>query len=326
MEEEVAAAVERGYYRDGDDVVVGANDIVEAVVAKYSERGDDGDGTRGGGELKSAPLLKSAPSAHSGGDRGDGSPRDDDAERGAWRSERAFLVAELARARAAANAADARAALTAGPLHTSVTGVTGLERGHDFPVDDLAATYEAEEAKAVAALEIAAEVRANALEAELEALRRRAVSPARLRAVLGELRTLRAKLDALKRGCVMTQRLVRPTVESAVACLRLDAAEGARRGSPGDDAAAAGGGGGDGQTSDKRRTKRKTRERTPATTTRFASCSATPWRRRWPPPSSAGTTATATTSSSALTTSSRPSSPSTRSAETTGTGRGEAGN
>ncbi len=254
MEEEVAAAVERGYYRDGDDVVVGANDIVEAVVAKYSERGDDGDGTRGGGELKSAPLLKSAPSAHSGGDRGDGSPRDDDAERGAWRSERAFLVAELARARAAADAADARAALTAGPLHTSVTGVTGLERGHDFPVDDLAATYEAEEAKAVAALEIAAEVRANALEAELEALRRRAVSPARLRAVLGELRTLRAKLDALKRGCVMTQRLVRPTVESAVACLRLDAAEGARRGSPGDDAAAAGGGGGDGQTSDKRRT------------------------------------------------------------------------
>ena len=48
----------------------------------------------------------------------------------------------------------------------------------------------------------------------------------------------------------MTQRLVRPTVESAIACLRLDAAEGARQGSLGDGAAAAGagagGGGGDG--------------------------------------------------------------------------------
>ena len=60
MEEEVAAAVERGYYRDGDDVVVGHNDIVEAVVAKYSERGDDGDGTRGGGELTSAPSGTTA--------------------------------------------------------------------------------------------------------------------------------------------------------------------------------------------------------------------------------------------------------------------------
>ena len=98
----------------------------------------------------------------------------------------------------------------------------------------------------MAALEIAAEVRANALEAELEALRRRAVSPAQLRAVLEELRTLRAKTNALKQGCVMTQRLVRPTVESAIACLRLDAAEGARQGSLGDGAAAAGAGGGGG--------------------------------------------------------------------------------
>ena len=106
--------------------------------------------------------------------------------------------------------------------------------------------YEAEEAKAVAALEIAAELRANALEAELEALRRRAVSPAQLRAVLEELRTLRAKTEALKQGCVMTQRLVRPTVESAIACLRLDAAEGARQGSLADGADGGRGGGGGG--------------------------------------------------------------------------------
>ena len=37
MEEEVAAAIERGYHRDGDVIVVGANEIVEAIVAKYSE-------------------------------------------------------------------------------------------------------------------------------------------------------------------------------------------------------------------------------------------------------------------------------------------------
>ena len=132
----------------------------------------------------------------------------------------------------------------------TANGANGLANGGDDSqnVDDLAAAYEAEEAKAVAALEIAAELRANALEAELEALRRRAVSPAQLRAVLEELRTLRAKTNALKQGCVMTQRLVRPTVESAIACLRLDAAEGARQGSLGDGAAAGGAGaaGGDG--------------------------------------------------------------------------------
>ena len=243
MEEEVAAAVERGYYI-GDGVrqsSSGANDIVEAIVAKYSANsGDDGDGTRGGGDgtRGGGTLGESAPSGttrDSGGERGDESRRDldDDSyddERGAWRAERASLVAELARARAAADAAEARAALTAGTARRALA-----EGGDDSQnVDDLAAEYDAEEAKAVAALEIAAELRANALEAELRALRRRAVSPAQLRAVLAELRTLRAKTEALKQGCVMTQRLVRPTVESAIACLRLDAAEGARQGSLGD--------------------------------------------------------------------------------------------
>ena len=252
MEEEVAAAVERGYYiGDGDTIVVGANDIVEAIVAKYSANsGDDGDGTRGGGDgtRGGGTLGESAPSGTTrdlGGERGDESPRDvdDDSyddERGAWRAERASLVAELARARAAADAAEARAALTAG-----TTGGLSPEGRDDSFVDDLAAEYDAEEAKAVATLEIAAELRANALEAELRALRRRAVSPAQLRAVLAELRTLRAKTEALKQGCVMTQRLVRPTIESAVACLRLDAAEGARQGSLGDGGALVGGGRGD---------------------------------------------------------------------------------
>lgn len=244
MEEEVAAAIERGYHRDGDVIVVGANEIVEAIVAKYSERSlDDGDGSRGGGDGESAP---SGTTRDSGGERRDESRRNvddvnsDDEERGAWRAERASLVAELARARAAADAADTRAALL------TANGANGLANGGDDSqnVDDLAAAYEAEEAKAVAALEIAAELRANALEAELEALRRRAVSPAQLRAVLEELRTLRAKTEALKQGCVMTQRLVRPTVESAIACLRLDAAEGARQGSLADGADGGRGGGG----------------------------------------------------------------------------------
>jgi hypothetical protein len=258
MEEEVAAAIERGYHRDGDTIVVGANEIVEAIVAKYSERGDDGDGARGGGDgSQGGGDGESAPSGttrDSGGERRDESRRNvddvnsDDEERGAWRAERASLVAELARARAAADAADTRAALL------TANGANGLANGGDDSqnVDDLAAAYEAEEAKAVAALEIAAELRANALEAELEALRRRAVSPAQLRAVLEELRTLRAKTEALKQGCVMTQRLVRPTVESAIACLRLDAAEGARQGSLADGAdggrGRGGGGGGGGGT------------------------------------------------------------------------------
>ena len=48
------------------------------------------------------------------------------------------------------------------------------------------------------------------------------------RNVLGEIKELRAKTEALKSGCVMTRRLVKPTIESAIACLRLDATAGTR--------------------------------------------------------------------------------------------------
>ena len=219
MEEEVAAAIERGYYVDdaaGGAVVVGANAIVEKIVAKYksTEGGPDGRGVGAEKDRESEPIAEVRTPTRTPIDVDDA---EDDTEEDTWWKERAVLVAELARARAATEVAEARAAVFA-----------AKDSEVNEEESEFALAYEAEEASAVAALELAAEVRAARLELELEDLRRRMVSPMQLRNVLGEIKELRAKTEALKSGCVMTQRLVKPTIESAIACLRLDATAGTR--------------------------------------------------------------------------------------------------
>ena len=218
MEEEVAAAIERGYYVDdaaGGAIVVGANAIVEKIVAKYksTDGGPDG-GVGAEKDREPEPVAEVRTPGHTPIDVDDA---EDDTEEDTWWKERAVLVAELARARAATEVAEARAAVFA-----------AKDSEVNEEESEFALAYEAEEASAVAALELAAEVRAARLELELEDLRRRMVSPTQLRNVLGEIKELRAKTEALKSGCVMTQRLVKPTIESAIACLRLDATAGTR--------------------------------------------------------------------------------------------------
>ena len=218
MEEEVAAAIERGYYVDdaaGGAIVVGANAIVEKIVAKYksTDGGPDG-GVGAENDREPEPIAEVRTPGHTPIDVDDA---EDDTEEDTWWKERAVLVAELARARAATEVAEARAAVFA-----------AKDSEVNEEESEFALAYEAEEASAVAALELAAEVRAARLELELEDLRRRMVSPTQLRNVLGEIKELRAKTEALKSGCVMTQRLVKPTIESAIACLRLDATAGTR--------------------------------------------------------------------------------------------------
>ena len=218
MEEEVAAAIERGYYVDdaaGGAVVVGANAIVEKIVAKYksTEGGPDG-GVGAEKDREPEPVAEVRTPGHTPIDVDDA---EDDTEEDTWWKERAVLVAELARARAATEVAEARAAVFA-----------AKDSEVNEEESEFASAYEAEEASAVAALELAAEVRAARLDLELEDLRRRMVSPTQLRNVLGEIKELRAKTEALKSGCVMTRRLVKPTIESAIACLRLDATAGTR--------------------------------------------------------------------------------------------------
>ena len=219
MEEEVAAAIERGYYVDdaaGGAIVVGANAIVEKIVAKYksTEGGPDGGGVGAEKDRESEPIAEVRTPTRTPIDVDDA---EDDTEEDTWWKERAVLVAELARARAATEVAEARAAVFA-----------AKDSEVNEEESEFALAYEAEEASAVAALELAAEVRAARLDLELEDLRRRMVSPTQLRNVLGEIKELRAKTEALKSGCVMTQRLVKPTIESAIACLRLDATAGTR--------------------------------------------------------------------------------------------------
>ena len=221
MEEEVAAAIERGYYVDelaGGAIVVGANAIVEKIVAKYksSEGGPDGRGVGAEKDREMEPIAEVRTPGHTPIDVDDA---EDDTEEDTWWKERAVLVAELATARAATEVAEARAAVFA---------AKDSEANEEESYASTAAAYEAEEASAVAALELAAEVRAARLEIELKDLRRRMVSPTQLRNVLGEIKELQAKREALKSGCVMTQRLVKPTIESAIACLRLDATAGTR--------------------------------------------------------------------------------------------------
>ena len=220
MEEEVAAAIERGYYVDdaaGGAVVVGANAIVEKIVAKYksTEGGPDGRGVGAEKDREPEPVAEVRTPGHTPIDVDDA---EDDTEEDTWWKERAVLVAELARARAATEVAEARAAVFAAKD----------SEADSSEESEFALAYEAEEASAVAALELAAEVRAARLDLELEDLRRRMVSPMQLRNVLGEIKELRAKTEALKSGCVMTRRLVKPTIESAIACLRLDATAGTR--------------------------------------------------------------------------------------------------
>ena len=226
MEEEVAAAIERGYYVDdaaGGAVVVGANAIVEKIVAKYKSTDGGPDGGIGAEkDREPEPVAEVRTPGHTPIDVDDA---EDDTEEDTWWKERAVLVAELARARAATEVAEARAAVFA-----------AKDSEANEEESEFALAYEAEEASAVAALELAAEVRAARLDLELEDLRRRMVSPMQLRNVLGEIKELRAKTEALKSGCVMTQRLVKPTIESAIACLRLDATAGTRAAM--DDAAA----------------------------------------------------------------------------------------
>ena len=219
MEEEVAAAIERGYYVDdaaGGAIVVGANAIVEKIVAKYksTEGGPDGRGVGAEKDREPEPVAEVRTPGFTPIDVDDA---EDDTEDDTWWKERAVLVAELARARAATEVAEARAAVFA-----------AKDSEVNEEESEFALAYEAEEASAVAALELAAEVRAARLDLELEDLRRRMVSPMQLRNVLGEIKELRAKTEALKSGCVMTQRLVKPTIESAIACLRLDATAGTR--------------------------------------------------------------------------------------------------
>jgi hypothetical protein len=219
MEEEVAAAIERGYYVDdaaGGAIVVGANAIVEKIVAKYksTEGGPDGKGVGAEKDREPEPIAEVRTPGHTPIDVDD---VEDDTDGDTWWKERAVLVAELARARAATEVAEARAAVFA-----------AKDSEVNEEESEFALAYEAEEASAVAALELAAEVRSARLDLELEDLRRRMVSPMQLRNVLGEIKELRAKTEALKSGCVMTQRLVKPTIESAIACLRLDATAGTR--------------------------------------------------------------------------------------------------
>ena len=219
MEEEVAAAIERGYYVDdaaGGAVVVGANAIVEKIVAKYksTDGGPDGRGVGAEKDREPEPIAEVRTPGHTPIDVDDA---EDDTEEDTWWKERAVLVAELARARAATEVAEARAAVFA-----------AKDSEVNEEESEFASAYEAEEASAVAALELAAEVRAARLDLELKDLRRRMVSPTQLRNVLGEIKELRAKTEALKSGCVITRRLVKPTIESAIACLRLDATAGTR--------------------------------------------------------------------------------------------------
>jgi hypothetical protein len=183
-------------------------------VQVYRKGGPDGRGVGAEKDREPEPIAEVRTPGHTPIDVDDA---EDDTEEDTWWKERAVLVAELARARAATEVAEARAAVFA-----------AKDSEANEEESEFALAYEAEEASAVAALELAAEVRAARLDLELEDLRRRMVSPMQLRNVLGEIKELRAKTEALKSGCVMTQRLVKPTIESAIACLRLDATAGTR--------------------------------------------------------------------------------------------------
>ena len=235
MEDEISASVARGYCVDAETgaVVVGANAIVEKVMVKY--RGDSLEAPRRNLSPLFSPrnagdvgaILPEAV-AHAAGNQGPefqaavreansvrsetpSGMRPSEAfalrvERERHRRERATLLAELQQSRAETQVARLEAR---------------SEHSRAEAVETMSLEYEKEEDVSVRRLELAAEVRARALEAALKTAREKAAPKAALRAVLAELGELKARLARVRDAQETSARLIAPTVASALACLKL---------------------------------------------------------------------------------------------------------
>ena len=259
MEDEIAASVARGYAFDDEDgsVIVGAGAIVQSIIAKYDVSADEeteaegeaggkgggGGGGGGGGEglvSKSSPAGRGnhpaplfsedaagpavAPSRHPVDveaarsrsrrasleerrerEGANAAAAEDDAP-ARWRHERAALVAELQEARQAAEA-------------MRVLAGSSPPRDEPGEEDSDSASLDAEEALAIARLDLESRRRCAELEAALADARRRAASAGQLERAMAQVAELRARLDAIRDAAVMQRRLVEPTVRAALACL-----------------------------------------------------------------------------------------------------------
>ena len=257
MEDEIAASVARGYAFDDEDgsVIVGAGAIVQSIIAKYDVSADEeteaegeagGKGGGGGGEggeglvSKSSPAGRGnhpaplfsedaagpavAPSRHPVDveaarsrsrrasleerrerEGANAAAAEDDAP-ARWRHERAALVAELQEARQAAEA-------------MRVLAASSPPRDEPGEEDSDSASLDAEEALAIARLDLESRRRCAELEAALADARRRAASAGQLEHAMAQVAELRARLDAIRDAAVMQRRLVEPTVRAALACL-----------------------------------------------------------------------------------------------------------
>ena len=239
MEDEISASVARGYCVDAETgaLVVGAGAIVEKVMVKY--RGDSEAPRRNLSPLFSprnagdvgailpeaavASVVAGQGPAFQSAVREANSVRSETpetsetrmrpseafalrVERERHRRERATLLAELQQSRAETQ----MARLEARSEHSIAEAV-----------ETMSLEYEKEEDVSVRRLELAAEVRARALEAALKSAREKAAPKAALRAVLAELGELKARLARVRDAQETSARLIAPTVASALACLKL---------------------------------------------------------------------------------------------------------
>ena len=239
MEDEISASVARGYCVDAETgaLVVGAGAIVEKVMVKY--RGDSEAPRRNLSPLFSprnagdvgailpeaavASVVAGQGPAFQSAVREANSVRSETpetsetrmrpseafalrVERERHRRERATLLAELQQSRAETQ----MARLEARSEHSIAEAV-----------ETMSLEYEKEEDVSVRRLELAAEVRARALEAALQSAREKAAPKAALRAVLAELGELKARLARVRDAQETSARLIAPTVASALACLKL---------------------------------------------------------------------------------------------------------
>ena len=235
MEDEISASVARGYCVDAETgaVVVGANAIVEKVMVKY--RGDSLEAPRrnlsplfsprNAGDVGAILPEAVAHAAANQGPEFQAAAREANSvrsetpsgmrpseafalrvERERHRRERATLLAELQQSRAETQVARLEAR---------------SEHSRAEAVETMSLEYEKEEDVSVRRLELAAEVRARALEAALKTAREKAAPKAALRAVLAELGELKARLARVRDAQETSARLIAPTVASALACLKL---------------------------------------------------------------------------------------------------------
>lgn len=231
MEVDIASCIARGYCVDESDgsLVVGASAIVEQVIQKY--KGNDSVGA-GGSKGKLSPLFAATnagtPNRRSMDEQVSVGKQSGEVNRSTTSSTLQSLALRLEREKARKERGVLLAELqqTRAMVDLEKLKNKSEESNSDETIDALTSQYAEEEQAALHRLSLAAEMRAVRAESELTRVTKKLIPPHALKAILNELSELKVKLKRLRDVQETSQRLVAPSIASALACLSMREPEG----------------------------------------------------------------------------------------------------